>query len=100
MSVAGKYKITMVLPAWTVENELELIPEANGILTGTLNTMNGDPETSMVSFNTGFWNKDFFQVTLSVGPGNLELVGKIENNAISGVVIIESTPDALTGIRV
>lgn len=100
MLVAGKYKITMVLPAWTVENELELIPEENGVLKGTLNTMNDDAGNSIVSFRAGFWNKDFFQVALSVGPGNLELVGKVENDKLTGVVIIENAPDSLTGIRI
>jgi len=96
----GKYKVTLVLPAWTVENELELIPEDNGVLKGTLNTMNGDAENSVVSFSKGFWNKDFFQISLTVGPGKLELVGKVEHETITGVVIIDHTPDSLTGIRI
>ena len=39
----GTYHIKMVLPAWTVENELTLEPGENGLLGGSLNTLDGNP---------------------------------------------------------
>lgn len=93
----GTYHITMVLPAWTVENDLTLCPEADGVLNGTLDLLNGEP---LVRFTHGRWNKNFFQIDLSVGPGQLQLTGTVEGDVLSGVVTIQDTPDCLSGIRV
>ena len=93
----GTYRITMVLPAWTVENELSLIPKEGGALEGTLNTLDGNPP---VSFSHACWNKNYFQIGLSVGPGQLQLTGSVEGGKMSGVVVIEDTPDRLSGTRI
>ena len=93
----GTFKVTMVLPAWTVENELTLEPKENGVLDGYLNTMDGNPA---VSFTRGKWNKEYFQISLSVGPGSLQLTGQVTGDELKGVVIIEDTPDSLTGTLV
>lgn len=93
----GTYRITMVLPAWTVENELTLEPQPEGVLSGTLNTMDGNPP---VPFTHGRWNKEFFQISLAVGPGQLQLTGTIRGDALDGVVVIEDTPDQLSGTRI
>ena len=53
----GTYHIKMVLPAWTVENELTLEPGENGLLGGSLNTLDGNPP---VPFTRGRWNKNYF----------------------------------------
>ena len=37
----GTYHIKMVLPAWIVENELTMEPGENGMLGGSLNTLDG-----------------------------------------------------------
>ena len=39
----GTYRITMVLPAWTVENLLTLEPLEGGELGGCLDTLDGNP---------------------------------------------------------
>ena len=93
----GTYRIRMVLPAWTVENELTLEPGENGELGGSLNTLDGQPP---VSFTRGRWNKNYFQIDLSVGPGTLQLTGRVDGDALHGVVVIENTPDSLTGTRI
>lgn len=93
----GTYRITMVLPAWTVENELTLEPLDGGELGGSLNTMDGHPP---VSFTRGRWNKNYFQIDLAVGPGKLQLTGQVEEGKLSGVVVIEDTPDSLTGEKI
>lgn len=93
----GSYHIIMVLPAWTVENELTLIPREGGALEGTLNTLDGNPP---VLFTHARWNKNYFQINLSVGPGQLELTGSVEEGKLSGVVVIEDTPDRLSGTRI
>ena len=93
----GTYRITMVLPAWTVENELTLDPQENGILGGCLNTMDGHPP---VAFTHARWNKQYFQIELAVGPGKLRLTGTVEGDALSGVVVIEDTPDRLSGKKI
>lgn len=93
----GTYRIRMVLPAWTVENELTLEPGENGELGGSLDTLDGQPP---VSFTRGRWNKNYFQIDLSVGPGTLQLTGQVDGDALHGVVVIENTPDSLTGTRI
>jgi hypothetical protein len=93
----GTYHITMVLPAWTVENDLTLIPQPNGVLGGTLDTLDGNPP---VSFACGRWNKEFFQIGLAVGPGQLQLTGRVRGDTLDGVVVIEDTPDQLSGTRI
>lgn len=93
----GSYHITMVLPAWTVENELTLIPKEGGVLEGTLHTLDGNPP---VSFSHARWNKNYFQINLSVGPGQLQLSGAVEKDKLSSVVVIEDTPDRLSGTRI
>ena len=93
----GTYRIKMVLPAWTVENELTLEPGENGELGGSLNTLDGQPP---VRFTRGRWNKNYFQIDLSVGPGTLQLTGQVDGDALHGVVVIENTPDSLTGTRI
>lgn len=92
----GTYCITMVLPAWTVENLLTLEPLEGGELGGCLDTLDGNPP---VPFTHARWNRQFFQISLSVGPGQLQLTGQVENGALSGVVVIEDTPDRLSGRR-
>lgn len=93
----GTYRITMVLPAWTVENKLTLEPLDGGELGGSLNTMDDHPP---VSFTRGRWNKNYFQIDLAVGPGKLQLTGQVEEGKLSGVVVIEDTPDSLTGEKI
>ncbi len=93
----GIYRIQMVLPAWTVENELTLEPLEGGELAGQLDTLDGKPP---VSFTRGRWNHEFFQIDLSVGPGRLQLTGSISGETLSGVVVIEDTPDRLSGVRI
>lgn len=95
--LSGTYRVTLVLPAWTVENELTLIPREAGSLEGTLNTLDGNPP---VPFTSGRWNKNFFQIFLAVGPGQLELTGRIDGSQLHGVVIIENTPDSLSGTKI
>ena len=94
----GTFAVTMVLPAWTVENDLILEPSEGGELKGRLDTKNGD--NPMVEFTRGRWNKEYFSIELSVGPGQLLLTGKVTGDALEGVVIIEDTPDSLTGKRI
>lgn len=96
----GIYHITMVLPAWTVENELTLLPRENGQLDGQLDTLDPNNPQPISHFTSGRWNKEFFRVTLSVGPGTLELVGQVKGETLSGVVVIDNTPDSLTGYRI
>lgn len=96
-TLQGTYRITMVLPAWTVDNELTLLPREGGVLEGSLNTLDGNPP---ISITGGRWNKNFFQIFLAVGPGRLELAGRIDGEQLSGVVIIENTPDSLSGTRI
>ena len=93
----GTYRITMVLPAWTVENELTLEPREGGFLGGYLDTMDGHPP---VEFTHARWNKQYFQIDLAVGPGRLQLTGTAEGDDLSGVVVIEDTPDKLSGKRI
>lgn len=93
----GKFKITMALPAWTVENELTLDPRENGELAGALDTLDGG---APIPLTRGRWNKNYFQILLTVGPGRLELTGKVEGDALAGTVVIEDTPDELRGSRV
>lgn len=93
----GTYRITMVLPVWTVENELTLDPQDGGVLLGCLDTLDGNPA---VPFTHGRWNKQFFQISLSVGPGQLQLTGTVEGDALTGVVVIEDTPDLLNGKKI
>lgn len=93
----GTYRIRMVLPAWTVENELTLEPNENGELGGSLDTLDGHPP---VHFTRGRWNKNYFQIDLSVGPGTLQLTGQVDGDALHGVVVIENTPDSLIGTRI
>ena len=95
--LCGTYRITMVLPAWTVENELTLIPKAGGALGGRLDTMNGE---APVGFTHARWNGPCFQIALSVGPGALQLTGRVEGDRLTGVVVMEDTPDRLSGIRI
>lgn len=92
----GTYQITMVLPAWTVENKLTLIPSPNGMLDGYLDTLDGNPP---VAFTHAKWNKKYFSIDLSVGPGQLCLTGSVEGDQLAGVVVIEDTPDRLSGKR-
>ena len=93
----GKYQITMVLPAWTVENELVLTAKDNGELDGYLDTLNGDPP---VPFTYARWNKNYFAIELAVGPGQLRLTGTVMGDNLTGVVVIEDTPDQLIGKRI
>ena len=93
----GTYHITMVLPAWTVENDLTLIPQKGGRLDGCLDTLDGNPPAL---FSHATWNKQFFQIDLSVGPGQLQLTGRIDGNLLNGVVVIENTPDSLSGVKI
>ena len=92
----GTYRITMVLPAWTVENKLTLISDENGVLGGQLDTLDGHPP---VSFTQAKWNKNYFSIDLSVGPGQLRLTGSVDGDNLTGVVVIEETPDSLSGKR-
>lgn len=94
-NLEGSYHITMVLPAWTVENILTLRPNAEGVLEGSLDTGN-----KIVPFTHARWNKNYFQIQLSVGPGHLQLTGTVTGNELSGVVVIEDTPDRLSGTRI
>ena len=96
-NLKGTYKIKMVLPAWTVENEITLAPEEGGRLLGKLNTMDDNPP---ISFSKGYWNKEYFKICLQVGPGQLELTGKVTDGKLEGVVVIEDTPDSLTGTKI
>ena len=96
MNIKGTYNIVMVLPMWTVENELILAPREGGKLEGSLNTLDGQPP---ILFTHARWNKNYFQINLSVGPGQLQLTGTIEGEELSGVVVIEDTPDRLSGKR-
>lgn len=93
----GTYQITMVLPAWTVENLLTLEPLKGGILEGSLDTGDGTPP---ISFTHARWNKQYFQIQLSVGPGQLQLTGIVQGETLSGVVVIDDTPDRLSGRRI
>ena len=93
----GTYQITMVLPAWTVENLLTLEPLKDGVLEGSLDTRDGTPP---ISFTHARWNKQYFQIELSVGPGQLQLTGTVQGENLSGVVVIDDTPDCLSGRRV
>ncbi len=93
----GTYRIAMVLPAWTVENLLTLEPKEGGELGGWLDTLDGNPP---VPFAHARWNRQFFQISLAVGPGRLQLTGAVEGEELSGVVVIEDTPDRLSGRRV
>lgn len=95
--LTGVYRITMTLPAWTVENELTLLPEENGVLGGSLNTLDGSPP---IPFTRGRWNKNCFQLDAAVGPGRLQLTGRVEGGVLGGVVVIEDTPDLLRGARI
>ena len=94
-NLEGRYHITMVLPAWTVENTLTLRPQAKGVLEGSLDTGN-----EVVPFTHARWNKNYFQIQLSVGPGHLQLTGTVHENELTGVVVIEDTPDCLSGFRI
>ena len=93
----GTYQITMVLPAWTVENLLTLEPLKGGVLEGSLDTGDGTPP---ISFTHARWNKQYFQIQLSVGPGQLQLTGCVQGETLSGVVVFDDTPDCLSGRRV
>ena len=90
----GKYHITMVLPMWTVENTLTLHPGPEGQLDGTLDT-----GTETANFTGGRWNKNYFQIDLAVGPGKLQLTGMVNGDELTGVVVIDRTPDRLSGTR-
>lgn len=93
----GTYHIKMVLPAWIVENELTMEPGENGMLGGSLNTLDGNPP---VPFTWGRWNKNYFRIDLAVGPGTLQLTGQVDGDVLHGVVVIEDTPDSLTGTKI
>lgn len=93
----GTYRITMALPAWTVENLLTLEPLEGGMLEGCLDTGDGTPP---IPFTHARWNKQYFQIQFSVGPGQLQLTGSVQGNALSGVVVIDNTPDRLSGSRI
>lgn len=96
----GTYHITMVLPAWTVENELTLEPREDGVLDGMLDTLDPQNPQPVSKFTSGRWNKNFFRITLSVGPGTLELTGRVEHGKITGTVYIDNTPDELSGYKI
>ena len=96
-TLRGTWRITMVLPVWTVVNELTLTPEAGGVLNGSLNTMDGN---APIPITHGRWNKNHFLIRLSVGPGQLLLTGTMQGDALSGVVVIDDTPDLLTGTKI
>ena len=77
--------------------ELTLEPGENGLLGGSLNTLDGNPP---VSFIRGRWNRNYFQIDLAVGPGTLQLTGQVDGDVLHGVVVIEDTPDSLTGTKI
>ena len=63
---------------------------------GCLDTLDGNPP---VPFTHARWKRQIFQISLSVGPGQLQLTGQVENGALSGVVVIEDTQARLSGRR-
>ncbi|MBR1780718.1 MAG: hypothetical protein IJ751_04865 [Oscillospiraceae bacterium] len=93
----GRFRVTLVLPRWTVENVLTLLPREGGALEGSLDTLDGHPPTA---FTDGRWNKDSFFIRLAVGPGALLLTGRVEGDQLTGTVVIDDTPDHLTGTRI
>lgn len=101
MSVAGSYRIRKTLPhpgggeRFVAENIFDFTPEDDGILKGGVDTGDG----SLIPFDEGYYNGEFFKIIYPVGPGKWEICGRIIDGRVSGVVSIAGggSPDLVEG---
>ena len=97
--IDGTFEITMVLPPWTVVNDLVMQGNPDGTITGTLDMRSSPNGKTVFPIERGFWNKNFFHIFVDVELGKFECIGTVTESGLTGYVEIENKPDLLFGLR-